>query len=140
MKESFITKAMFILYWIPLVPARKQYLIRLLAPNDNFFLNTLKTLFRLTRVLLDLQKCILRDAANFVPVRSSWGNLSLFEIALGLIKYYVLENFRCNLTYYERKNFSDSSLHHIFQFENFRFRFLKSNNSLTWVAKCKNLE
>ena len=40
MKESFITKAMFILYWIALVPARKQYLIRLLAPNDNFLLNT----------------------------------------------------------------------------------------------------
>ena len=29
------------------------------APNDDFLLNTLKTLFRLSRVLLDLYKYIL---------------------------------------------------------------------------------
>ena len=28
------------------------------APNDGFLLHTLKTLFRLSRVLLDLKKCI----------------------------------------------------------------------------------
>ena len=36
------------------------------------------------------------------------------------------ENFRCNLTYYERNNrnsFSDSSLHYIFESENFGFPF-----------------
>ena len=32
------------------------------APNDNFLLNTLKTLFRLSRIVLDLLKCILREA------------------------------------------------------------------------------
>ena len=41
------------------------------APNDGFLLNTLKTLFRLSRVLLDLLKGILSDAIKFVPVRSS---------------------------------------------------------------------
>ena len=40
------------------------------------------------------------------------GNLSLFEI----IRASVLlpEKFRCNLTFYESENFSNSSLHSIF--------------------------
>ena len=50
------------------------------APNDRFLLNALKTLFSVPRVLLDLQKCILSGAIKFVSVRSSQGNLSLFEI------------------------------------------------------------
>ena len=43
------------------------------APNDSFIRNSLKTLFRLSRVLLERQKCILK----FGSVRSSQGNLSL---------------------------------------------------------------
>ena len=39
--------------------------------------------------------------------------------------YYFPENFRCKLTYYESKNFPDSSLHHIFEYENFRFPFIQ---------------
>ena len=35
----------------------------------------------------------------------------------------VLFNSRCSLTYFKGKNFSDSFLHHIFEFENFRFSF-----------------
>ena len=50
------------------------------ASNDGFLLHTQKTLFRLSRVLLDLQECILSGAIKFVSVRSSQGNLSLFEI------------------------------------------------------------
>ena len=42
----------------------------------------------------------------------------------------ILRNVRCNLTYYESENFSDSSLHHIFESENFRFPFC-TKNSLT---------
>ena len=41
------------------------------APNDSFLLNSLKTLFRLSRVLLDLLKCILSGAKKFISVRSS---------------------------------------------------------------------
>ena len=44
------------------------------------------------------------------------------------------ENFGCNLTFYEGKNFSDYSLHHILESENFRFRFSKKN-SVTSVVK-----
>ena len=33
------------------------------------------------------------------------------------LQYYFPENFRCNLTYYEGENFSDSSLYHIFESE-----------------------
>ena len=50
------------------------------APNDSFPLNTFKTLFRLSRILLDLQKCILSGVVEFVSDWSSQGNLSLFEI------------------------------------------------------------
>ena len=46
------------------------------------------------------------------------------------------ENFRCNLTVYESESFSDSSLHHIFEYENFRVPFSKKS-SLTWVVKIK---
>ena len=41
------------------------------APNDGFLLNTLRTLFRLSRVLLDLYKSILSGAIKFVSVQSS---------------------------------------------------------------------
>ena len=50
------------------------------APYDGFLLNTSKTLFRLSRVLLDLQRCILSGAIKLVSVRSSKGNFSFFEI------------------------------------------------------------
>ena len=41
------------------------------APNDGFLLNSLKTLFSLSRVLLDIQKCILSGTIKFISVRSS---------------------------------------------------------------------
>ena len=50
------------------------------APNDGFPSNTLKTLLRLSRVLLDLQKCILSGTIKIVSLRSSEGNFSLFKI------------------------------------------------------------
>ena len=37
------------------------------------------------------------------------------------LQYYFPVNFRCNLTYYESENFSDSSLYHSFEAESFRF-------------------
>ena len=51
------------------------------------------------------------------------GNLSLYEItcADNIMFPKTLES---NLTYYESDNFSDSSLHHICESENFRFPFL----------------
>ena len=43
---------------------------------------------------------------------------------LGLICSLVqVSRIRCNLTYYEGENFSDSSFHHIFESENFRLPF-----------------
>ena len=91
------------------------------AQNDGFFLNTLKTLLRLSRVLLDLWKCILSGAKKvylFGHPRRTW----VFSKLQGL-QYYFPENFRCNLTFYESENFSYSSLHHVFESENFRFPF-----------------
>ena len=40
-------------------------------PNDSVVQNVLKTLFRLSRILLDLQKYILSGAIEFTSVRSS---------------------------------------------------------------------
>ena len=51
------------------------------APKDGFFrVKTLKTLFMLSRVPLDLLKCILTGAINFASVWSSYENSSFFEI------------------------------------------------------------
>ena len=50
------------------------------APDNGFPLNALKTLFRLSRVLLELKKYIFFVAIKFISVRSSLCNLSLFEI------------------------------------------------------------
>ena len=52
------------------------------------------------------------------------------------LKYYSSENFRSK--FYEIKNFVDSSLHRIFESENFRFSFSKKN-SLTWRMNCEKL-
>ena len=49
-----------------------------------------------------------------------------------------LENFRYNFKFYKSENFSDSSLHRIFESENFRFPF-PTKNSLTWGLKCEKL-
>ena len=46
------------------------------------------------------------------------------------------ENFRCNLSFYERENFSDSCLNHTFESEHFRFLF-STKNSITWGVKCQ---
>ena len=43
------------------------------------------------------------------------------------LQYYFPEKFRCNLMYYKSKNFSDSSLHYIFESETFRFPFFYEN-------------
>ena len=55
------------------------------------------------------------------------GKLSLFEITRASI-------FRFNLKFYESKNFFESSLHHIFKSENFRF---PTKNSLLGSAMRK---
>ena len=60
----------------------------------------------------------------------------LFEITRASV--FFPENFRCNLAFYESENFSDSSLHHILESENFRFPF-STKNSVTWVVKYKKL-
>ena len=101
------------------------------APNDGFLLQTLKTLLRLSRVLLAIQKCGLWGPLKFVPVLSSQANFSEPFQKLQRLQYYFPEYFRCNLTYYENEGFSDSSVHYIFESENFRFPFFYEN-SLTW--------
>ena len=49
------------------------------------------------------------------------------------LQYYFPQNFRCKLLFYESENFSDSSLHHIVEFENFY------KNRQTWGVKFEKL-
>ena len=58
------------------------------------------------------------------------GQLESFRNYKGRLQYYFPENFRYNLKFYESNNFSDSSLHRIFESEHFRFPF-STKNSLT---------
>ena len=58
---------------------------------------------------------------KFVSVQ---GKLSLFEIITASVLFFPKIYFRCNLTYFESENFSDSSLlYPNFKSENFSFFF-----------------
>ena len=110
------------------------------TPNDDFLLNTSKTLFRLHRLLLDFQKYILSCAIKFVTYLFGHPRgTCVFSKLLGLQNYFP-KKFRCNLSFYECKNFSNSYLNHIFESEDFRspfFFFMK--NSIIWGVKCGKL-
>ena len=58
----------------------KLGVIRQGYPNDDFLLNTLKTLFRLSRVVLDLKKYILSGGIKIGFCSVILGDLSLFDI------------------------------------------------------------
>ena len=59
---------------------------------------------------------------NLVRRAKSEANDLVFSKLRGIQNYFP-ENFRCNLTYYEGDNFSDTFFHHIFESENFRIPF-----------------
>ena len=84
-------------------------------------INTLKTLFRLFRVLIDLQKYILSGAIKFVSVQSSKISLSLFEITRASVLF--SRKFQMHFKFYESENFFYSFFHRIFESENFTFPF-----------------
>ena len=106
------------------------------APNDGFLLNTLESFVRLSRVPLRSLEMHSKGRYKICTCSVILGELESSELQ-GL-QYYFPENFRCSLTSYESQNFSDSSLHHIFVSENFRFPFC-TKNSPTWAVKCKEL-
>ena len=55
----------------PVFNSPNIFILILEAPIGAFFQNTLKTLFRLSRALLDISKCILSGATKFLSVLSS---------------------------------------------------------------------
>ena len=63
---------------------------------------------------------------------------SVFSKLQGL-QYYFTDNFRCNLTCYECKNFSDSSLITFLSPKILGFSLPTKNNS-TWVVNCEKLK
>ena len=88
------------------------------ALND---LNTLKTLFRLPRVLRSLEMHSKRRY-KICTCSVKLGELESFRKYKGFS--IISRKFRWNLTYCESDNFCDSSLHHIFESESFRHPFL----------------
>ena len=70
---------------------------------------TLKTLFRLSRVLLEMHSKWRYKICICSATEGKLESTKLQEIQL-----YYSQNFRGNLTYYESENFSNCSLHHIF--------------------------
>ena len=91
------------------------------APNEGFLL-TLKTLFMLPRVLSLEMHSKRRYKICICSIIQGPGNLGLIKITSAFISIIFSANFRYNLTYYESEN-SESSLHHIFECENFRLPF-----------------
>ena len=96
-----------------------------------FRVKTLKTLFMLSRVPLDLLKCILSGAINFVSVRSSM-RARVFPKLQGL-QYYFPDNLRCNLN----ENFL-IPLSITFLNPKILGLLFPNKNSLTWGMKCEN--
>ena len=73
----------------------------------------LKTLFRLSRVLLELWKCILSDAIkNWYLFCHPGGTWSFSK--LNALQCHFPQNFRCSRAFYESENFPYSSLYLIF--------------------------
>ena len=89
------------------------------APNDGFLLNTLKTLLCYPEYRLEALYAALWNLYLFGHPKETWAFPKLHE---GL-EYYFPETLRRHLTYYESETFSNSSLYHIFESENFRFPF-----------------
>ena len=73
------------------------------------------------------------DLYLFGHPRATW----VFSKLQGL-RYYFPENFSYDLKFYESDSFCDSSLHRIFDSENFRFPF-STKSGLTWGGKWKKL-
>ena len=80
-----------------------------------------------------LQMHSISCAIQFVSVRSSWGNLSLFEIS-GASVYYCPENYRCNFINFFFNPLSITPLN--LNFLGFLFPTI---NSLAVGVKCEKL-
>ena len=91
------------------------------APNDGFLLDSLKTLFKAIQSTFRSLEMQSEGRYKICVCLVILGELESSKLQ-GL-QYYFPEHFTCNVTFYERENFSDSSLHHIFESENFRFPF-----------------
>ena len=92
------------------------------ATNNGLLLNTLKTLFKLSRILFRSQEMHSKWHHKIFICLVILGKLEVF-LKLQRLQYYFAENFRCNLKLYEGENFFDSSLPDFFKSENARFLF-----------------
>ena len=94
------------------------------------------TIQAIQKLLLDLWKCIRCGATKFLSVRSSQGNLSLFEITRASVLFF--RKFQVQFNALRKREFCDSSLHHILESENFRFSF-STKTSVNWLVKYEKL-
>ena len=108
------------------------------TPNDGFLLNALKTLFGLSRVLLDLQKYILSGAIKFISVRPCLGQLESFRNYQGFTDYFP-ENFTAIHRFYESEIFLIPPLPIAFWIPKILGFPFSAKNSVIWGMKCEKL-
>ena len=116
----------------------KKTLCKLEVPLYSFYSGHPKTVSSqcIENTFLDyppLQMHSISCAIQFVSVRSSWGNLSLFEIS-GASVYYCPENYRCNFINFFLNPLSITTLN--LNFLGFLFPTI---NSLALGVKCEKL-
>ena len=105
--------------------------------NDDFLLNTLKTSLGYPEYLY---RSVEIHSERRYKICSCLVSLGDFESSkLQRLQYHFHENFRCNFSFYERENFSDSYLNHIFESENFRF-LSSTKDGITWGSEMSKIK
>ena len=107
------------------------------AANDGFPLNKFKTLFRLSRELLDQLRCVLSGVVEFVSVWSFQGNLSLFEIIRASVLF--SPKFQMQISTFTRERIFLISFSSTFLIPKILGFLSSTKNSLTWRVKCEKL-
>ena len=104
---------------------RRQVLAAFYRGTQRWFLvNPLKSLYQ---VILNTFGSLAMHSKRLYKICTCsfiFGELEVFRNN-GSVIFAIPENFRCNCTFYESENFSFSSHNRIFEYENFRFLFLR---------------
>ena len=105
--------------------------------NDDFLLNTLKTLLGYPEYLYRSVEINSERRNKICSCLVSLGDFESFRNynAFSIIFTKILDAI---VSFYERENFSDCYLNHIFESENFRFP-CSTKDGITWGVKCQEL-
>ena len=102
--------------------------------NDDFLLNTLKTPLGYPEYLYRSVEIHSERCYKICICLVSLGDFESFRNYKGFSIIFM----KIFFSFYERENFSDSYLNHIFESENFRFPS-STKDGITWGVKCQKL-